>query len=295
MSIPVMFLCWQSLLPAHSGGALRQLGLLQEISRTFEVELIVLSRQPLSSEQETVLNEYAESTTWVPLRDTSFVDKLSVVKLMLTLGLPYHCAALSLSFERYPDDLCRILSFPGVVYASFGHWGTLIRNRQAPNLILDQHNADVHFWRVYAGQVSNPLVKLAALVNWRLSDRHFRRVYRQVGRVVSVCEEDRQHTLALSPQTQVDVIENGVDCLYYVPDRRARVGPPRLLFTGTSAARNMTALHQFVRNVFPLIQRDLPDVELLVAGNFIGRAQARFSAHRNIRFTGQVPDVRLLL
>jgi glycosyltransferase involved in cell wall biosynthesis len=110
--------------------------------------------------------------------------------------------------------------------------------------------------------------------------------------VVSVCEEDRRLTLDLAPQTQVDVIENGVDCAYFTPCRTERSGPPRILFTGTSAPRNMTALHGFVKNIFPLIRSQMPDVELLVGGNFSPAAQAEFAGVPNIRFTGRVDDMR---
>ena len=288
----LMFLSWESPWPAHSGADLRTVGLLREISKVFEVELIVLSRQSLSIKQTEFLSEYASKIIRIPLRDTSFQDKLRAAGLMLRLRYPYHSAVLDLSFRDYPDVLRRILSFPRIIYASFGHWGTLILNQQARNWILDQHNADVEFWRVYASQVSNPLLRLAALVNWWLSDKHFRCIYPRVGRIISVCEEDRQLTLTLAPTAKVDVIQNGVDCSYYYPERVARKDPPRLLFTGTSAARNMTALHKFMRDIFPFIQRKIPDVELLVGGNFHSKAQSQFSAYRGIRFTGRVDDIR---
>lgn len=292
MKKQLMFLAWESPWPAHSGGALRTRGLLKELGKTFEVELVVMSRQPLSNEQTAVLKEYSHSIVRVPMKFDSLKDKFNIVKHMLRYVLPYHCAIISASFACSPWALERIKSFPGIIYASYGHWGTLVYNKKAANWILDQQNADVDFWRVYASQVSNPFVKLAALVNWWLSDKHFRHIYSRVGRIISVCEEDRQLTLALAPTAKVDVIENGVDCSYYFPDRVARTGPPRLLFTGTSVARNMFALHKFVRNVFPLIQRELPDVELLVGGNFHSRAQSQFRGCRGIRFTGRVDDMR---
>jgi glycosyltransferase involved in cell wall biosynthesis len=157
---------------------------------------------------------------------------------------------------------------------------------------LDQQNADVDFWRVYATQATNWWLKLAALANWRLAAAHFPHIYASVGCVVSVCEADQQLTLAQSPQTQVAVIENGVDCTYYAPDRAPRSDPPRLLFTGTSAPRNVTALHQFARNVWPLVRGELSDVELLVAGNFKPEAQMEFERYSNIHFTGRVEDIR---
>lgn len=292
MPTRVLFLSWVSPWPPHGGATLRHFGILKEISKFFEVELVVLSRQPLSNEQIGMLSNYAKTIIRVPLRDVSFLDKLQVLGFMLKLKYPYHSAVLISSFKEYPDVLNRIKNFLGVVYASSGHLGTLVIDRESPNWILDQHNADVHFWRVYASQATNYLVKLASLVNWRLSNRHFPRIYRKVGKIISVCEEDRQLTLSLASKSQVHVIENGVDCSYYIPERGPRTGSPRILFTGTSVTRNVTSLRQFARNIWPLILQEQPKVELLVAGNFQPEAQVEFRKYRNIRFTGRVDDMR---
>lgn len=132
-----------------------------------------------------------------------------------------------------------------------------------------------------------------ARVNWALSKKLFRDVYLRVGQVISVCEEDRQYTLALAPQAQVQVIENGVDCAYYAPNRHEPWdNAPRLLFTGTSAARNMIALRHLVRDILPLIEQQDPSAELWVGGNFSAEAQAEFHNRKNIHFTGPVDDIR---
>ncbi len=291
-SCQILFLAWEPPWPALGGGPLRTLGLLKELSKTYSIHLIVLASKPLLEEQEEELARYVHSITCVPMAGGTLADKLLILARMFMRRMPYHCALLSLSFDRAPDVLRQIRSFPGVVYASYGHWGTLVRGRYAPNWILDQQNADVDFWRVYMTQATSWWLKLACWVNWRLAAAHFPRIYSSVGRVISVCEEDRHLTLDLAPQAKVDVIENGVGCQHYTPHRALRSGPPRLLFTGTSAPRNVTALRQFVRNVWPLVQQKLPDVELLVAGNFKPEAQVEFKQCSNICFTGQVDDIR---
>lgn len=288
----MLFLSWESPWPAHSGAALRTLGLLKELSKAYPIELIMLTRAPLTSEQYAVLAKHAKTITRVPLRDVTFRDKLKAASLALLHGTPYHSGVLLASLHDHPDVRRKIEEFTGLIFTSNGHWGTLIRNRHAPNWILNQCDADVHFWRVYASQARHPLARLAARVNHWLARNHFPQIYANVGRIISVCEEDRQHTLSLCPEAQVDVIENGIDCSYYFPHCEVRSGPPRLLFTGTSAARNMTALHGFVRNVLPLVRSQVPDVELLVAGNFSTKAQAEFAAVPNVRFTGRVDDMR---
>lgn len=291
-SAPILFLAWESPWPAQSGAALRTLGLLNELRKSFQVELLVLTRQPLSDKQSAFLGDLAQSVIQLPLRDVSWADKLRTLPRMVRHGYPYHSAVLESSLANCPEIWRKINEFPGIVFTSMGHWGTLVHDRLAPNWILNQCDADVEFWRVYASQASHPLVRLAARLNYRLARNHYPRIYANVGRIISVCEEDRQLTLALSPESQVDVIENGVDCAYFTPHREVRTGPPRLLFTGTSAVRNMTALHGFVRNVLPLIRSQIVDVELLVGGNFSAKAQAEFAGVPNIRFTGRVDDMR---
>lgn len=293
MCVPrILFLSWESPWPAHRGSALRGWGLLNELSKAFTVDLVLLTRRPLTDDQTAVLGRLARTITRLPLRDVSWADKGRIAFEMIRRGYPYHSAVLEVSLEDHSDVRRRIVEFSGVVFTSTGHWGTLVCDRPAPNWILNQCDADVDFWRVYASQVPHPLARLAARVNHWLARNHYPRIYANVGRIISVCEADRQHTLRLMPQARVDVIENGVDCSYYVPNRQARPGPPCLLFTGTSAPRNMIALHGFVRDVLPLVRSQIPEVELLVGGNFGESAQAEFAGIPNMRFTGRVDDMR---
>ncbi|MHB1416187.1 MAG: glycosyltransferase [Chloroflexota bacterium] len=98
-------------------------------------------------------------------------------------------------------------------------------------------------------------------------------------------------TRPLAGGTPIDVVENGVDCSYYTP-WRTNATRNRVLFTGTSAPRNVTALRRFVRSTWPAMRHRLPNVELLVAGNFAAKAQREFARVDGIRFTGFIPDIR---
>lgn len=288
----VLFLSWESPWPAYSGASLRALGLLRELSRTYSVYLLMLTRMPLTVDQESVLGQYAVEITRIPLRDVTYQDKARVALGMVQQTYPYHSSLLQLSMLNHPDLISKIRNFHGIVFTSVGHWGTLVHKFRAPNWILNQCDADVEFWRVYAGQATEPIARLAARVNYKLAHMLFPQIYSNVGRIISVCEEDRMHTLALSPRSQVDVIENGVDCSYYAPNREELLEPPRLLFTGTSAPRNITALSAFTKDILPLIHVNMPEVELLIGGNFTSASQQRFASVPNIRFTGRVHDMR---
>jgi glycosyltransferase involved in cell wall biosynthesis len=287
----LLFLAWDCPWPAWWGGAQRTLGLLTELSKAFNVELLLLTRKPLSNEQRAVIGSFSRRITRIPLRGTSGWDRLHVASRSLARGQTYHCSAIATSLRGHPDVLRRMLDFPGIVYASYGHWGTLVRERLAKNWILDQQSADADAWRVYAEQVPSPFLKVAARVNRRLALRHFRDIYPKMGRVVSVCEEDRKLTLAMAPGASVEVIENGVDCSYYAPDGRVSTGR-RLLFVGTHTARNMGALHRLVGRILPLVRRSIPTVQVVVGGNLGPRERAQFNGEREIVFTGPLDDLR---
>jgi glycosyltransferase involved in cell wall biosynthesis len=194
--------------------------------------------------------------------------------------------------RAHPDARRKIERFPGLVYASMGQVGTLVRNRRAPHWILDQHNADVHVWRVRAAEATTLLERVAATLNRWLCEREFPRIYAHVGRIIAVCEEDAVSTRALASGTPITVTANGIDCSYYSPHRPTRAGHPRLLFTGTAVERNMRALRWFVQEIFPAIVREVPDVELMVGGCFDAGVQAEFRRHAQIRFSGALEDIR---
>ncbi len=289
---PLLFLSWESPWPARSGAALRTMGLLSELGRRYSVDLVVLTRRELPDETLTHLSDLAQNVTQLRLRDVSISDKLRALRWIVRRGYPYHSAILESSLAEAPAVRRRIKDFPGVVFTSLGHWGTLIRDRPSPNWVLNQCDADVEFWKVYASQNPNPLARWAARLNYLLARIHYPRVYAHAGRVISVCDEDRRGTRSLAPRARVEVIENGIDCSAYVPHRSPRTGPPRLLFTGTSTARNMTALRRLVKNVLPLILSEMPEAELLVGGDFSAEAQVRFAGIPALRFTGRIDDMR---
>lgn len=286
-----LFLSWGHPWPTNSGAALRHYGLLQQLNKVYDLELVILAREHLNEEQIKTLSEFSKKIKFVYLKDSGFISKINIFYLMVSEKIPYHSAALKYSLARYSQINTYIKNFPGVIYASMSHWGILV-NMTSANWILDQQNADVHFWQVYASQTSNYLIKIAAYLNWILSKHYYKRLYNQVGRVVSVCEEDKQLTLNVEPNLKVDVIENGIDCSTYIPNRTWVPGRYCLLFTGTSAARNVTALRYFLDNIFPKVLSEIPQVELVVGGNFDTKTQMSFRDYKNVSFTGWLEDLK---
>lgn len=266
--------------------------MLTQLGKVFDVDLLLLTREPLRDEQRAALAACCRRIIRVPLRGATRLDKLLLACRSLYRRRPYHCSLIEASLGACPEVLEWILEYPGVVYASYGHWGTLVHRQDARNWILDQQHVATDFWRVYRAQTRNPFLKIAAGVNIRLATGHFRHVYPAVGQVVSVCDEDRELTYAVARSASVEVIANGVDCAHYAPAPSPRSGTDTLLFVGTSEPRNVTALTRVIRRILPGVQRQLPSSQLLVAGNIATRDQALFKDVRSAVFTGPVDDLR---
>ncbi len=275
------------------GGTRRALDLLIELSREFTVDLRLLPREPLSDEQLQQLQPYAWRVSQIPRRDRSRRDQLAIAARAIRQGIPYHAAVVEHSFAADPATRALRPRPDQWVYAALMHWTVPLHHAPGPRWVVDQWDADVHYWEVQAQQLSHPVQRLVARLNRQLTYRHCKRVYPRVGRLLSVCEEDRELSLQIAPTAKVDVIRNGLDCDYYTPARDADPGPT-VLFTGTSDARNLKALRFFMTEVYPLLRREVPEVRFVLGGNFSAETQREYAGVPGVSATGRVPDIRPL-
>jgi glycosyltransferase involved in cell wall biosynthesis len=92
----------------------------------------------------------------------------------------------------------------------------------------------------------------------------------------------------------VKVIPNGVDVVHYTAD----FGEPTadtLVYSGAlSYSANFDAVDFFLREIFPLIRAERPQVKLMITGKLEGVAIGRLPSTRNngVAFTGYLDDIR---
>jgi polysaccharide biosynthesis protein PslH len=295
MDLRVLFLAFGSPWPETSGAALRSFGIVKQLARHFAVDLLVASRQPATAEQHHVLRQVASSVRWLLLRDRSRLGALSAATRSLVRATPYHCALLEASVAEEPALLDYIHSYPGIVFTSHGHWGTLVRRSRSANWVLNQCDADVDFWRIYRAEQRSRVLKAVAAVNHALARVHYPAVYSSVGAIVSVCAEDATLTRQVCTTTPIHVLQSGVDCRHYAPapdGSTSATSTDQLLFTGTDTRRNMAALHWLVHDILPRVWRCRADVQLIVGGRFSRQNQKSLSRDSRVIFTGPLRDIR---
>ncbi len=165
--------------------------------------------------------------------------------------------------------LWRLATPNPTVHMPIDPWSAGLRNRRLPA------------WRVLADAGTARAVR-----------RHERRHYPHLGRIVVVAPHDAEDLSQSIPRATVDVVVNGVDP---GPEPDGPSDAPVIAFHGAFEAQaNVDAAAMLVREVLPLVQRDIPDARALI----IGRdppPELTALASRDVMVTGAVPDIRQAL
>jgi len=289
--VKVLFLSYGCPWPPNYGGAIRTFNLLKQILKLAEIDIIIASKTKNTKEQNENIKKIATSIDYLIIPSMSINLIYRILIKMLIDKIPYHCALIRIATENNHKICNKIDNYNGIIFTNVGSWGTLAKENGKCKWVLNQCDADIDLWLTYAAQNNNLIVKIIAYVNWWLCSKHFPIIYNNVDCIVCVCDEDKNITEQITSKP-VYVIENGVDCQYFTPNHIKNSNRKKILFTGTSARRNLTALKIFTNHIFPKILKDIPDAILVVAGNFTIKAQKKYRKYRNIFFTGKVDDIR---
>lgn len=156
---------------------------------------------------------------------------------------------------------------------------------------LDINESDAVLWETYSRNGSLPQ-RLFAQLQIAKTKRVEQRIFNRMDCVFFVSEEEQQ--LAKRSKASIQklwVVPNGVDPEAFKP-RKVKPDKNTLLFLGAlNVKRNSTALHWFVKNVFPLIKKEIPDVQLNIVGARADQSIKDLGKREGINFVGEVKDV----
>jgi glycosyltransferase involved in cell wall biosynthesis len=158
--------------------------------------------------------------------------------------------------------------------------------------VLFEHNVEHMIWkRLY--QVEKRRWRRALLaVEWRKMRRYEADACARAGLTVAVSEADRALLTACAPGADIRAIPTGVDTSYFHPNGAAET-PATLVFTGSMDwYPNEDAILYFLEAILPQVRREVPGVALAVVGRDPTDRLRAAGAAAGIRVTGPVSDVR---
>lgn len=279
--------------PPISGAPLRNYQLMRRIGAAHDIWVISFVEAPPSADDMDALDTIFCGVELVPKpRDRAFTRPLQALSY-LRAGIPPDLRLLESRemVDRIGDLLARI---PFDIVQIENSYMAFYLDALPPDL---RTRATITFHDVVFSKYARIWrlePKLSRRLRLWLHSRMMRRWEPncgvEAGRCLTMSEIDRQRLLAENPNLSVTVIPNGVDTQVYraLPHR---AGPPSLLFVGNMVYRpNIDAMLYFCANIFPLIKRQVPKVELWIVGLNPPEEIRQLNSDR-IHVTGQVSDL----
>ena len=144
--------------------------------------------------------------------------------------------------------------------------------------------AETRFWR-----------KCGKYYDWLVQLNYEARVCRNFHRIACMTDEDRTILSRFVDPSRLRTVPIGVDSAYFDPAKvPAEQSPRRMLFVGNYRhPPNGDAVHFFVRDVLPLVRREVPDAEFCIAGSNTQLLNQRVVGEaEGVRVVGYIPDIR---
>jgi len=282
-------------LPLDAGGKIRSLNVARELARRHELSIFTYYPTLKPDPHETLRDHFRGETECLPIdlpERGSVYEMLWYVANSITKR-PFQAAKYcrshirrrlrdKLSSRGYDIVICDYLLTAGVI-----PWDLRI-----PTVIFT-HNVEAQIWKRHSLINNNPLWKMIAIREHRAIQAFERRFTALADHVSTVSEDDRREFLKFLPPNKVSTIPTGVDTDYFRP-QTAHSDGHSLVFTGSMDWKpNQDAILHFVDSIFPLIQREVPDVVLRIVGRRPSRKiLALKEKNPAIQVTGTVDDVR---
>jgi glycosyltransferase involved in cell wall biosynthesis len=178
-----------------------------------------------------------------------------------------------------------------VVIASEVDMVPYLRIAQHPCSILEDLELSSLHDRVFKSEPGYRKTR-AGLTWWKLSNyvRSFSR-FIQACTVVSENEKQLVRDL-LKNSLPVEIIPNGIDTEFYTGDYGI-LEPDSLVYSGAlTYGANFDAMLYFLTDIYPLIQKEVPQVKLYVTGKVNDVPLERLPRLPGVIFTGYLPDIR---
>ncbi|MGH7385126.1 MAG: glycosyltransferase [Candidatus Rokuibacteriota bacterium] len=279
--------------PPNTGGRLRSLHMIAELSRRHRVTLLTTQRST---------DEPASLGARLPA-----CEEIDAIPYALPKqGTPRFALAVARSWtSRYPADLWRwrIPAVRARIRERIKHGVDLcvadflvampnMPIRTSTPVVLFEHNVEYMIWKRLHEIEKRPGRRALLALEWRKMRRYEATACARAGLTVAVSEADRALLAANAPGADIRAIGTGVDTAYFHPNGAVEA-PATLVFTGSMDwYPNEDAILYFIAEILPELRREVPGLSLAVVGRDPSDGLRAACTAAGVRVTGTVADVR---
>lgn len=285
----VLHLMPYSPVPPTFGGALRSYHLLKHLVEYHQVTVACFGIPDVPSRLKKTFNANLEEIHVVPFPRIGRFRRLGQLYAHWTKDSFLQLECRSREMQTTLDRLLARDAYD-LVQSEFYMMGSYHFRTDALK-ILDSHNVEHDIYRrmtVHAG----------SWLRRRHYDHEYRRLYaeelatcRKHDAIFVTSPRDKEILDAEVPAVPKFVVPNGVDTSYFTPTEQPHE-PYSMVFTGMMGyVPNYDGMLYFLDKIFPLIQKEIPQVKIYVVGDRPPKELLKRAAE-NIVVTGFVDDVR---
>lgn len=286
--------------PLTGGDRIRTYHMLRHLRKYCRIHYVCPVTEDDTAEVLSLAGEYCDELTTYPhdlIRSQSWRFYASALRNACFGKRPFSC-------EKYDSRKARALirsllertERPDLVVAdylmSYVHFDGQTRSSDPP-LIVFQHNLESLIWQRHTKAAANPLKRFVYSRERDLTRSFENQVALHAdGQIAVSAEEADVFQNHRGMKNVLGWVPTGVDCEYFTPAQNSE--PATMAFLGSMDWHaNVEAIHHFVKNSYPAIQKAVPESKLLLIGrNPHASLRALAEADPSIEFTGTVADVR---
>lgn len=267
----------------------RSFNLIPCLAREHEIHLVCVSSDPPNVKQREWINRHCESVSHIQhSRWKGMAHCVAALPTMTPLRMAY-CASRAAQVEV--SKACRRTQ-PDLIYVE--RWRALrfIPPGLRVPLVCDPTDS----MTLYNQRMMKAGAWWERLLGWEEYVK-FRRCEGKLARRADVtvfCSHlDMECVKEQAPEVKCELVPNGVDCRRLYLKREGDEDPATLVFTGSFKYRpNYLAAKFFLEEIFPLIQKEVPQARFLAVGNGASRALARYRGRAGFETVDFVPEMR---
>jgi len=279
--------------PPNTGGRLRTLHMIAELSRRHRVSLLT-TRFPA--------DDPASLKAWLPT-----CERIEAIPYALPKqGSARFALAVAQSWaSAYPADLWRwriaavrarirewIEAGVDLCVADFLVAMPNLPIRPSVPVVLFEHNVEYMIWKRLHVVETQPWRRALLALEWRKMRQYEAKACARADLTVAVSEADRALLADNALGADIRAIGTGVDTAYFHPNGAVET-PATLVFTGSMDwYPNEDAILYFIAEILPQLRREVPRLSLAVVGRDPSDRLRAACAGVRVHVTGTVADVR---
>lgn len=278
--------------PTNSGKRTRSFNLYRRLASRFRMRYVGYGQD--HSLPAEALRTAGIEVTAVPIRIPPKHGPAFYLRLLKNLASPLPYIVTSHYSRTYQAAVQKaLLDFrPDLIVCEWTPYAIYVENVRAVKKILCTHNIEADIWQRYYENEANLLRRFYIREQWRKIKRFEVAALGWVDGAVAVSELDCARIAQAHVGLRTRVVANGVDLEYFRP-RPQPEERRHLVFTGSMDWRpNQDAAHYFVREIFPLLRRRVPDLQCTLVGRDPPPDVRRLADVPGMNITGTVDDVR---